>query len=58
MIICQENNQLTKAGRGTLMGNLLRQCWHPIASPSQLDQAQAFADGDEPIKALRGLAAN
>jgi hypothetical protein len=40
------------------MGNLLRQCWHPIASPSQLDQAQAFADGDEPIKALRGLAAN
>jgi hypothetical protein len=40
------------------MGNLLRQYWHPIAPPSQLDQAQAFADGAEPINVLRGLAAN
>ena len=37
MITSQENDQLTKVGHGTLMGNLLRQYWHPIASASQLE---------------------
>lgn len=38
MITSEENDQLTQVGKGTLMGNLLRQYWHPIASSSQLEQ--------------------
>jgi 5,5'-dehydrodivanillate O-demethylase oxygenase subunit len=37
LITTQENDQLTKVGHGTVMGNLLRQYWHPIASASQLE---------------------
>ena len=37
MITSQENTELTEVGQGTLMGNLLRQYWHPVASASQLE---------------------
>ena len=43
----EENDQLTRVGPGTLMGNLLRQYWHPVASLAQL--------ADDPVVPLRLL---
>ena len=39
------NEMLTRVGRGTPMGDLLRRYWHPIAGASEL--------ADNPIKAVR-----
>ena len=39
------NEMLTRVGRGTPMGELLRRYWHPIAGASEL--------ADNPIKAVR-----
>lgn len=36
MITTEENDQLTKVGPGSLMGNLMRRYWHPVASAAQL----------------------
>ena len=41
MITAEENDQLTKIGPGTMMGNLMRRYWHPVASAAQLE--------DEPV---------
>ena len=38
MITGEENHQLTEVGPGTMMGDLLRRYWHPVAAASQLDQ--------------------
>ena len=38
MITAEENHQLTEVGPGTMMGDLLRRYWHPVAAASQLDQ--------------------
>ncbi|MGA7613265.1 MAG: Rieske 2Fe-2S domain-containing protein, partial [Xanthobacteraceae bacterium] len=39
------NEMLTRVGRGTQMGELLRRYWHPIAGASEL--------ADNPIKPIR-----
>ena len=36
MLSKKENEQLTRVGPGTPMGNLLRRYWHPIAAVSDL----------------------
>ena len=36
MITSEENDQLTRVGPGSLMGNLMRRYWHPVASAAQL----------------------
>jgi 5,5'-dehydrodivanillate O-demethylase len=38
MITAQENERLTRVGKGTPMGELLRRYWHPIAATPDLDQ--------------------
>ena len=36
MLTVQENDQLTRVGPGTPMGELMRRYWHPIAAVSQM----------------------
>ena len=43
-----KNELLTRVGRGTPMGELLRRYWLPIAGASELDE--------NPVKAMRLLA--
>src|SRR5580700_8340434 len=38
MLSAQENEQLTRVGPGTPMGNLQRRYWHPIAAVEELDE--------------------
>ena len=45
MITEEKNQQLTRVGPGTPMGELLRRHWHPIAGIDELDR--------NPIKAVR-----
>ncbi|MEK7216060.1 MAG: Rieske 2Fe-2S domain-containing protein, partial [Chloroflexota bacterium] len=47
MLTKHENEQLTRVGAGTPMGELMRRYWHPIAAMSQLD--------GNPTKAVRLL---
>ena len=47
MLSQEENEQLTKVGRGTPMGDLLRRYWYPIAASSELIE--------KPTKAVRIL---
>ena len=47
MLSRQENDALTKVGRGTPMGELMRRYWHPIAATAELDE--------RPTKAVRLL---
>jgi 5,5'-dehydrodivanillate O-demethylase len=37
MLTVEENNQLTRVGSGTPMGELLRRYWHPIAALSEMN---------------------
>lgn len=37
MLSKQENELLTRVGRGTPMGELMRQYWHPVAAVSELE---------------------
>jgi 5,5'-dehydrodivanillate O-demethylase len=39
MLSREENETLTRVGRGTPMGELMRRYWHPIAAVAQLDEA-------------------
>jgi 5,5'-dehydrodivanillate O-demethylase len=45
MLSAEENATLTRVGPGTLMGELLRRYWQPIAAVAQLDE--------EPTRAIR-----
>jgi 5,5'-dehydrodivanillate O-demethylase len=36
MLSAQENEQLTRVGRGTPMGELQRRYWHPIGAVEEL----------------------
>src|SRR5437762_2201941 len=45
MLTAEENQQLMEVGRGTLMGELLRRYWMPIAAQGELDET--------PVKAVR-----
>ncbi|MBV8084944.1 MAG: Rieske 2Fe-2S domain-containing protein, partial [Chloroflexi bacterium] len=47
MLSARENERLTRVGRGTPMGELLRRYWHPVAATAQL--------ADNPVKAVRIL---
>jgi nitrite reductase/ring-hydroxylating ferredoxin subunit len=46
MINAEENEQLSRVGRGTLMGNFFRQFWLPVCLASELE-----ADGD-PVRLM------
>jgi 5,5'-dehydrodivanillate O-demethylase len=41
MLGAEDNATLTRVGRGTPMGELMRRYWHPIAAVAQLDEAPA-----------------
>jgi len=45
MISAEENKQLMEVGPGTLMGELMRRYWMPLAAVAELD--------DNPIKTVR-----
>jgi len=45
MLTQEENERLTRVGRGTPMGELLRRYWHPVAAATEFD--------DRPTKAVR-----
>ncbi len=45
MLSLQENEKLTRVGKGTPMGELMRRYWHPIAAKAELD--------DRPTKEVR-----
>ena len=47
MLTAQENDVLTRVGKGTPMGELMRRYWHPIAAAAELDE--------RPTKAVRLL---
>jgi len=47
MLTAEENERLTATAAGTLVGDLLRRYWHPIAGVSQLDE--------EPVLPIRLL---
>ena len=47
MLSVQENEALTRVGKGTPMGELMRRYWHPIAAAAELDE--------RPTKAVRLL---
>ncbi len=51
MLSREENDYLTRVGRGTPAGELLRRYWHPVAVAGELTQEQ-------PIKAVRILGEN
>jgi 5,5'-dehydrodivanillate O-demethylase oxygenase subunit len=38
MLTRAENERLSRVGRGTFVGELLRRYWHPVAGSSQLDE--------------------
>ena len=38
MLSVQENDALTRVGKGTLMGELMRRYWHPIAAAGELEE--------------------
>ncbi len=43
MVTVKENERLTRVGRGTPMGELLRRYWHPIAAVSEFDESATNA---------------
>ncbi|MDE2803174.1 MAG: Rieske 2Fe-2S domain-containing protein, partial [Chloroflexota bacterium] len=45
MISYEENMELMRVGPGTLMGDLMRRYWMPVAAAAELD--------DNPIKQMR-----
>lgn len=47
MLTAEENEQLTRVGPGTPMGNLLRRYWHPVGAVAELDE--------EPVQRVRLL---
>jgi 5,5'-dehydrodivanillate O-demethylase len=47
MLSIQDNEALTRVGKGTPMGELMRRYWHPIAATAEL--------GERPTKAVRLL---
>lgn len=48
MLTCEDNELLTRVGRGTPAGELLRRYWHPVAAAGELN-------GEKPIKAVKIL---
>lgn len=50
MMTQSENERLTRVGRGTPMGDLLRRYWHPIATTVDLDQ--------DPVRRVRLMGEN
>ncbi len=47
MLTAEENEQLTRVGPGTPMGELMRRYWHPVATCHELEE--------NPVKAIRIL---
>ncbi len=47
MLSMEDNERLTRVGRGTPMGELLRRYWHPVAAVAELDE--------QPVKSVRLL---
>ena len=47
MLTANENERVTRVGKGTPIGELMRRYWHPIATVSELN--------DDPVKAVRLL---
>ncbi len=43
MLSAEENDRLTRVGRGTLMGELMRRYWQPIAAVAQLEEHPTLA---------------
>ncbi len=43
MLSAQENERLTRVGRGTPMGELMRRYWQPVAAVAQLDEHPTLA---------------
>jgi 5,5'-dehydrodivanillate O-demethylase len=42
MLTKEQNEQLTKVGPGTPMGELFRRYWHPVAAVSQMKERNTF----------------
>ncbi len=42
MLSEKENEQMTRVGLGTPMGELFRRYWHPVAARSQMKQRSTF----------------
>ncbi len=43
MLSADDNEQLTRVGRGTVMGELLRRYWQPVAAVAQLEESPTRA---------------
>src|SRR2546428_7971728 len=43
MLSARENETLTRVGRGTPMGELMRRYWQPVAAVAQLDEHPTLA---------------
>src|SRR5262245_2646427 len=39
MLSAEDNDRLTRVGRGTPMGELMRRYWQPVAAVAQLDES-------------------
>jgi phenylpropionate dioxygenase-like ring-hydroxylating dioxygenase large terminal subunit len=50
MLTTEQNELLTRVGKGTPMGTMMRRYWHPIATSDELPQA----DGDPIVRKLLG----
>ena len=50
MLTTEENEKLTRVGKGTPMGTMMRRYWHPIALSAEVPQA----DGDPIVRKLLG----
>jgi 5,5'-dehydrodivanillate O-demethylase oxygenase subunit len=42
MLTEKQNEQLTRVGPGTPMGELFRRYWHPVAAVSQMKERSTF----------------
>jgi len=42
MLTEKQNEQLTRVGPGTPMGELFRRYWHPVAAVSQMKERKTF----------------
>jgi 5,5'-dehydrodivanillate O-demethylase len=55
MLSVEDNETLTRVGKGTPMGELLRRYWYPIAASNDLDMAEASGIHRGGTKAVRLL---
>ena len=42
MLTAEENARLTEVGPGTVMGELMRRYWHPIAATAEMSGASIY----------------